>query len=309
MAVVCMLVVGSSCGKAASDQNGAQVVLARVDDIVITDADLKEVMGRYASQPFVLARYSTPEKKKELLDSIIRYDVLLIEARRRGYEHDPEVQRVAREKMVRLFAQKEILDAIKPSDISEAEIRKFYSEHSADYMRPESVRASQILIKDRGKALKVLSAARALSKADSKGFRDLVATYSEDPDSKPRGGDTTELDRTSTDVPKAIVNAAFALKEVGDIADLLVTDKGFVVLKLTDRRPALSQSLDEVRSEIQRRLLEDARSKKRKEYVDEARKSVHVEINEDALTKLDLVSPSAAQPRGIDAGSMVGSRP
>jgi len=308
---VALILVASACGgKTASDRkaSGSSVVLAQVDDTVITDAEIKELLARYANQPFVLARYSTPEKRKELLDSLIRYDVLAIEARKRGYEHDPEVQRVAKEKMVRLFTEHEIFDAIKPSDVPEADIGKYYKDHATEYMRPETVRASQILVKDRGKAMKALAEAKALQKTDAKGFRDLVAKYSEDSDSKPRGGDLTQFDRSTTDVPKPVVGAAFALKAVGDISDLVSTDKGFAVLRLTDRRPALSRSLDEAHSEIQRRLLEELRTRKKKNYVDEARKTMRIEINEEALAKLEVASATAGQSHDIDAGAMVGNR-
>jgi peptidyl-prolyl cis-trans isomerase C len=309
---VALILVACSCGgKAAPDRktSASSVVLAQVDDTVITDADIKELLARYANQPFVLARYSTPEKKKELLDSLIRYDVLAIEARKRGYEHDPEVQRVAKEKMVRLFTQHEILDAIKPTDVPEADIARYYQDHAAEYVRPETVRATQILVKDRGKASKALAEARSLQKTDTKGFRDLVAKYSEDSDSKPRGGDLTQFDRSTREVPKPVVSAAFALKEAGDLTDLVSTDKGFVVLRLTDRRPALSRSLEEARPEIQRRLLEELRTRKKKDYVDEARKTMHIEINEEALAKLELASASAGQSHDIDGGAMVGNRP
>jgi parvulin-like peptidyl-prolyl isomerase len=182
------------------------------------------------------------------------------------------------------------------------------------------VRASQILVKDRAKALKILAEVKALPKSDMKAFRDLVTKYSEDADSKPRGGDLTQFDRATTQHPQAVVTAAFALKEVGDVSDLVATEKGFAVLKLTDKRPALSRSLEEAKPEIQRRLLEELRTRKKKDYVDEARKTIKVEIFEDQLAKLDLAGSAASGPGaanllpgvqrpGIDAGSMVGNRP
>jgi peptidyl-prolyl cis-trans isomerase C len=297
------------------------VVVAQVDDIVITAADLKDLLARYANQPFALARYSSIEKKKELLDSLIRYDVLAIEARKRGYQRDPEVQRVAKDKMVKLFTQQEILDKVKASDVAAADVEKFYKEHATDYVRPEMVRVSQILVKERAKGAKVLAEVKALPKLDMKAFRDLVAKYSEDTDSKPRGGDLTQFDRATTQHPKSIVTAAFALQEIGDVSDLVATDKGFAVLKLTERRLALSRSLEEVKPEIQRRLLDDLRTQKKKEYIEEARKTIKVEIDEERLAKLDLVGtaevasrpgatlPPGAQRPGMDAAGMVGNRP
>jgi peptidyl-prolyl cis-trans isomerase C len=315
----------SAChAKPAADPKGSgapHVVLAHVDDIVITDADLKDLLARYANQPFVLARYSSIEKKKELLDSLVRYDVLAIEARKRGYERDPEVLRVAKDKMVKLFTQQEILDKIKPEDVPDADVAKYYKDHATDYVRPETVRASQILVKERAKAVKVLAEVKALPKTDLKTFRDLVTKYSDDADSKPRGGDLTQFDRATTQHPQPVVTAAFALKDVGDVSDLVPTDKGFAVLKLTDRRPALSRSLEDAKPEIQRRLLDELRTKRKRDYVDEARKAIKVEIFEDQLAKLDLAGnaaaaggpgtplPQGAQRPGIDAGTMVGNRP
>jgi len=323
--VLAAVLVFSACqgkpGANAKAPGAPRVVLAQVDDIVITDADLKEVLARYASQPFVLARYSSIEKKKELLDSLVRYDVMAIEARKRGYDRDPEVMRVAKDKMVKLFTQQEILDKVKPSDIPDADVEKYYKDHPTDYARPEMVRASQILVKERAKALKILAEVKAAPKPDMKAFRDLVTKYSEDADSKPRGGDLTQFDRSTTQHPQSVVTAAFALKEVGDISDLVATDKGFAILKLTDKRPALSRSLDEARPEIQRRLLDELRTKKKKDYVEEARKTIKVEIFEDVLAKLDLAGnaaggtgpgamlPAGMQRPGVDAGSMVGNRP
>jgi peptidyl-prolyl cis-trans isomerase C len=295
--------------------------LAQVDDIVITEADLKEVLARYANQPFVLARYSSIEKKKELLDSLVRYDVLAIEARKRGYERDPEVQRVAKDKMVKLFTQQEIVDKVKPSDVPDADVGKYYTDHATDYARPEMVRASQILVKERAKAAKILAEVKAAPKSDMRAFRDLVTKYSEDADSKPRGGDLTQFDRATAQHPQAVVAAAFALKEVGDVSDLVATDKGFAILKLTDKRPALSRSLEDAKPEIQRRLLDELRTKKKKEFVDEARKTIKVEIFEDQLAKLDLAGtagavagpgamlPAGMQRPGVDAGTMLGNRP
>jgi peptidyl-prolyl cis-trans isomerase C len=320
------LILLAACkGKAAPDPKGAvgdQTVLAQVDDITITTADLKEVLARYANQSFVLQRYSSIEKKKELLDSLIRYDVLAIEARKRGYERDPDVQRVAKDRMVKLFTQQEITEKVKPSDVPDADVEKYYKDHNAEYLRPEGVRVSQIVVKERAKAVKVLAEVKAAPKSDMKAFRDLVAKHSEDADSKQRGGDLTQFDRATTQYPAAIVNAAFALKEIGDVSDLVSTDKGFAILKLTERRPAISRSLDEAKPEIQRRLLEELRNKKKKDFVEEARKTIKVEIFEDQLAKLDVAAVAAtAKPNlpplpariqlgaSVDAGRVVGNRP
>jgi parvulin-like peptidyl-prolyl isomerase len=223
---------------------------------------------------------------------------------------------VAKARMVRRFTQEEIIDKLGPGDVTTAAVEQFYKEHASEYVRPETVRVSQILIRERAKAQKVLAAAKALPKSDFKAFRVLVARESEDADSKQRGGDLTQFDRATPHLPPAVVKAAFALEAVGDLSDLVSTSKGFVILKLTDHRPALSRTLEEVKPEIQRRLLDGMRDRRKRELVEEARKSVRVEIDEDKLAGLDLAAAldqpdakSAATPTGQDAGAVVRSKP
>jgi peptidyl-prolyl cis-trans isomerase C len=303
----------ASCTKAptrhAKGAAGDSTVLAQIDDIPITSADLRSLLARHANQPFVLARYSSIEKKKELLDSLIRYDVLAIEARKRGYANDPEVLRAAKEKMVKLFTQQEIIDKVKPSDISDAEVKRYYQDHASDYVRPATARVSQIVIKAQAKAARVLAEARALPKSDMKAFRDLVAKYSEDADSKQRGGDLMQFDQHSTQHPPAVVAASFALKDIGNLSDLVSTPRGFAILKLTDRRPAVSRSLEESRSEIQRHLVDELRNQKKRELVDEARRRVRVEIFEDQLSRLDLAATAARETGTATSSQKPGTAP
>src|SRR5204862_7475213 len=93
-------------------------------------------------------------------------------------------------------------------------------------------------------------------------------------DSKPLGGDLTFFDRQNTQLPRPVVEAAFALKEVGDISPPVASDKGFHVLKLTQRRPAFTRPLEGVKAEIRRLILRDRRAMKQEEMVGEMRQKV-----------------------------------
>ena len=268
-------------------------MLARVDDAEITAGDLQEVLNRYAHTPFVLARYSTPEKKKELLDGLIRYELLAREALRRGYDHDPDVQRIAKKQMVALFEKREINDQLRSDDVPVADVEKYYREHPAEFVRPEEVRVSQILVRDESTARRIVAEAKARNQS----FRALVESYSQDQDSKPRAGDLMFFDRKTTRVPKAVVEAAFAIPQVNDVAGPVASDKGFHVLRLTERRPEVTRPLAEVKLDIQKRLLDQLRAQRRRELADEARKTIHVEIYEDELAKLTLAAtPDGGRP-------------
>jgi peptidyl-prolyl cis-trans isomerase C len=290
---------------AAKRANGLGPVLARVDDTEITAGDMQELLGRYAHTPFVLARYSTPEKKKELLDGLVRYELMAREALRRGYDRDPDVQRIAKRQMVAQFEKREITDKLRPDDVPAGDVEKYYREHQAEFVRPAEVRVSQILVRDEGAARTLAAEAKLGSRGKS--FRELVEAHSEDQDSKPRAGDLMFFDRKTTRVPKAVVEAAFAIPQINDLAGPIPSDRGFHILKLMDRRAELTRPLAEVKGEIAKRLLDQMRAARKRELTEELRKSIRVEIYEDELAKIAVgadagrpdVQPSSPAPTAV----------
>jgi parvulin-like peptidyl-prolyl isomerase len=184
-------------------------------------------------------------------------------------------------------------------------VQKYYGEHPEEFNRPDEVRVSQILLKDRAKAEKVAAEARATDKNDPRGFRELVTKYSEDEDSKPRGGDLTSFDKATTLYPRPVVDAAFAMKDVGDISAPVKSDKGYHVLRLTQKRPGFSRPLAEVKRQIQQRLFREMRTKALDAFVADLKKKYAVTIDEANLAKVSV--DSGPDPRA--AGSGVGFPP
>ena len=179
-------------------------MVAKVDDAVITVTDVQDRINKQS--PFVRARYTNADKKKEFLDGLVKFEVMAAEAARRGYDKDPDVQRVMKQQMISKLMQKDFESKLKVEDVPDADVEKYYNEHPAEFHQKDEVRVSEILVKDKGKAERAYAEARALPKGaanvmDQKGFRDLVAKYSEDEESKPRGGDLSFFASDSTTVP------------------------------------------------------------------------------------------------------------
>ena len=211
---------------------------------MITVGDVQDRINKQS--PFVRARYTTNEKKKEFLDSLIRFEVMANEAERRGYDKDPEVLRVMKQQMISKFLQKDFESKLKVEDVPDADVEKYYKEHPAEFNQKDEVRVSEIVVKDKAKADKAYAEAKTLPKTpavvptqEQKQFKDIVNKYSEDEDAKQRGGDLGFFDKDSTRYPKPIVEAAFKLAEVGDVAPPIKTDKGWVVIRLTPEAPRL----------------------------------------------------------------------
>jgi peptidyl-prolyl cis-trans isomerase C len=299
------LVLIAACGKKGDGAKGGapnlDQAVARVDDHVITIADVERQIAK--QPPFVRARYTSLERKKEMLDNLVRTEVMAKEAENKGYDKDPDVVRFIKMQMVNQLVQREFDAKMKVDDVPEADAQKYYNDHPAEFAQQEEVRVSQIFTKDKAKAGKTLAAVKALKPADEKGFRDLVTKLSEDEDSKPRGGDLTFFDRRNATYPKQVVEAAFELKEVNDVSPIVASDRGFHVLKLTQRRPGFTRPFPEVKRQIQTRLFYEMRTKRMEAWVKEMKEKLKVEVFEDKLKQVKVdTSPTAANAGAPGAG-------
>ncbi len=143
------------------------------------------------------------------------------------------------------------LDALRTRvTVTPREVERNYIENSELYSTPEQVRASHILFKTDGKndaevkakAEEVLKQAR--SGAD---FAELAKKYSEDEATAKKGGDLDYFTKGRM-VPE-FDQVAFSL-EPGQISDLVKTQYGYHIIKVTDKKPGTTKSLDEVRQQI-----------------------------------------------------------
>jgi peptidyl-prolyl cis-trans isomerase C len=268
--------------------------LAKVDDVTITVGEFQERINKQS--PYVRARYTSLERKKEFLDNLVRFEVLAKEAERHGMAHDPEVVRTMKQVMIQKLLSSEF-DKMKPEDITDGDCKKYYDAHPEEFNKPEEVRVSSILVKDAAVAKKVMADSR-MKGVDNQGFRTLVAEYSIDQATKDRGGDLRYFDQKTKEVPHEIVEAAFKLQNVGDIAPPVKTSAGLAILKLTGRRKALVRTFDEVKQQVRNRLYRDKRTESMEEFVKKLREKSNVKIDESKLAKV--------QVEGMGAGAFPG---
>jgi peptidyl-prolyl cis-trans isomerase C len=282
-------------GRPAAPAQGAEELaapLARIDDVTITLGELQERINRQS--PYIRARYTSLEQKKEFLDSLIRFEVLAKEAARRGLDRDPEVVRTMKQVMIQKLMRDELDTKITADTVSDAEMRAYYNANLADYVKPEEVRASAIIVKSRAQAERVAGEARSEAGKTNKGFRDLVARYSQDEDSKLRGGDLRYLDAATREIPAPVVKAAFALTNTGDVSGVIDAGNGtWYVLKQTGRRRAMTKSFDDAKPAIRNKLFRDKRVAAQKDFVDKLRTAARIEVDEANLAKVRIDTSQA----------------
>lgn len=135
------------------------------------------------------------------------------------------------------------------------EIERYYNDNIQQFSTPEEVRASHILLKTDGtnddavkkQAEDLLKRAKA-----GEDFAALAKKYSQDDDSAKKGGDLDFFPRGK--MVAEFDKVAFALQP-GQIADSVVKSQfGYHIIKVTDKKPATTKPLSEVRSQIEDQL-------------------------------------------------------
>lgn len=140
--------------------------------------------------------------------------------------------------------------------VPETELRAYYDQNKSRFGREEERRASHILFtvgeggtaKDKEGARKIAMEVLAKVRANPADFARLAKQYSKDPGSAAKGGDLGLFGRKM--MVKPFEDASFALKE-GEISDLVESDFGFHIIRVTEIQPARVKPFEDVRGEIE----------------------------------------------------------
>jgi len=135
------------------------------------------------------------------------------------------------------------------------QIERSYNDNIQQYSTPEQVRASHILLKTEGKddAAVKKQAEDLLAKVKSgANFEELAKKFSEDEASAAKGGDLDFFNKGAM-VPE-FDKVAFELQPGQLKQELVKTNFGYHIIKVTDKRAASQKTLAEVRSQIEDQL-------------------------------------------------------
>jgi peptidyl-prolyl cis-trans isomerase C len=276
----------------------AGLPLVRVADDTVTLGEFAETIAE--KSPYLRTRYASPERRRELLDELVKFELLAREAHLRGLDTTPDVDRARRQVMVQQMMKAEFEDKVKLSDVSDADARAYYDSHPAEFHKPAQVRVSQIFTKDEAKAKKLLK--QLLDKADDHElFRDLVRSASEDAETKQRDGDLAFLslpkDRIPGDpeVPDAVAEAAFGLANIGDLAaEPIRSPRGFHIVKLTGKRKALDRTFEQAKRTVQNKLWREKRDGAVSSFMAQLRADAGIQEDWSQLAQVQL--PVDTQP-------------
>jgi parvulin-like peptidyl-prolyl isomerase len=273
-------------------------IVAQGDGVVVTAEHLKMKLDDMA--PVVRARYAALDQKKELLQKVLVFELLLNEAKAQKLDQDPRLQ----EEFHTLLVNTVIRNAKeRGSDlpVSDLEVLKYYEDHRGEFQAPEARRVAQVFLKaEKGSPERAKRASEArkiaaqVKTADPKAvvaFPSAVQKYSEDAGSKGRGGDLGDTALTRDQIEKQygreVADAAFALAQPGEVSGVVESQQGLHILKVLQIRPALNQPLDEVKAEIAGRIRRTRQDADYQAYLDGLRRrAAAIQMSDAELEKI-----------------------
>ena len=253
-----LTVVGLVCVAPLNAQSGGTV--AKVNGVVIPQSRLDLVVKAATAQ----GQPDSAEVRNALRENLITEEILAQEAIKKRLDRDPDVVTqidLARQGiLIRAYQA----DFMRNNPVSDSELRKEYESVKAQ-MGDKEYKARHILVETEQEAKDLVT---ALKKGSA--FDKLAGERSIDTGSKNNGG---ELGWSSAAVyVKPFADALTKLKK-GETSQPVQSPFGWHVIRLDDVRNAVPPSFDEVKQNMQQRVLQ----RKFAAVVESLRKSAKVE--------------------------------
>ncbi len=177
-------------------------------------------------------------------------------------------------------------EALAAVEIDDAEIAEYYESHREEFVRPETVDVSQILVDTEERAREVrktILAGKAL-------FEDVAREESQGPEAS-RGGNMGAF--AQGELPPSFDAEVFALP-AGAISEVVSTDFGFHLFRVNSRTEEEPLSLDAVKEAVRVELLREKSEEAMKRYVAELQNRYPLTVHQQHL--------SFAAARSIEPG-------
>jgi peptidyl-prolyl cis-trans isomerase C len=268
-----------------ADENA---VVAKIGDRKITLADFKRVTGYFDAERQKMLE-TNPQLKETVLKQFVQSIVISDLAKQKGFDKDPalreQVQFFADNFLANEYIKREVAQKV---TVSDDELKSYYDSHRDEFKTPEMIKARHILVKvdpaasadDRQKAKE--KAEMFLKKIkNGEDFAKLASEVSDDPGTKPKGGDLGFFPRGR--MVKPFEDAAFSLKP-GEVSPIVETQFGFHIIKVEDKKDAAVEPFDTVKELLRQKMVQDRSRQVITDFIDKAMQDSKTEFFPDALT-------------------------
>jgi hypothetical protein len=273
-----------------------------VGEAVITTATLRETVARQGYNV-----YEEASVRKGLNDAL-RFELLAAEARRLGFDKDPEVQHRLKELLVERLLRAKAGELAADQAVPEAELLAYYESHTNEFRRPTVVRGPVLTVylregqeaAARQKAADALRAWKAGEPVES-----VLRKYADDPSERVGSAQGAAFieGQPSRRYPEAVARAMFDLKLRGEVAAPVETTRALYLAGLTERQNGGRLPFEQVKRDIQRAIGQAQREQAQAAYCESLKKQFPVVVNEAELHRLMQQVRNDQRPPAGPAGT------
>jgi peptidyl-prolyl cis-trans isomerase SurA len=216
----------------------------------------------------------------------------------------PDLRRALERQMLASEAQRR--DVVDKISVTDAEARAYYEAHKQDFTTPSEVTLREILIEVPVTDGRINAAQDNEAKAEAEDVRKrlladepfprLAAEHS-DAASKANGGLIGPIKRDELAEP---LQQRLDKMKVGELTEVLRTQRGYQILKLESRTETRIRSFDDARSDISNKVAAEKSSGERMKYLERLRGQATITWRNDELKK--AYEQALAERRKVLAG-------
>ena len=263
-----------------------------------------EPLGHVGGMPFGTLEFDTmaarqvgrdgtldPAVRGEIVDQLVDEKLLYMEARRRGIDKDPKIQKM----MVNTLLKQEVYGAVRTSEIRESELREYFEVHKEDFVVAAKVQIKRILVvpADGEDATALRQRAQDIRQgivANPGDFKSLAQRHSKGPYAR-RGGDMGFVTREGKPgVDPTVVEQAFALPADQDVSEIFETDDGLNIVYVPNRRERVERPFEAMRGSVLRKVKSDKYKDLYDGYVAGLRAGATIEVDQARIDSHDVRS-------------------
>ncbi|MBK0113245.1 peptidylprolyl isomerase [Delftia sp. S67] len=253
--------------------------LIQGEGVAVTTDDLKADAVLRVPEHMRAEVYSKPQSVGQIAGNLHVRRVMAEQALKSGLGDRPEVKaaiQIMRDKVLSdaMLADFDLKHAPSEQD-AERLARNLYAAHPERFKTQEEVRARHILVSGQDDAAKAKAEQLLKQLRDGADFAKLAEQESADKSNASKGGDLGFFGKGKM-VP-AFENAAFDLKNKGDISDVVATQFGFHIIQLEERRAAGTKPFEEVRAALVREVRSSALRDARQDMVQRIQKDAKLD--------------------------------
>ncbi len=274
--------------KERAEEKKGQLLVLKIEEINYSLSDFEN----YVRQIIPQGQDIDNETLSQLFDQFVEDKLILYSAKMRKMALTDSEKQVFWQRLIRDYPPQEGLkeqlasdqgledsllvakyeyEKIKEVVVTEDEIKAYYQEHKKDFLVPERVMVSHILVSSSDLAVELQ---QKLSKADETAFRQAARDYSEAPDAY-KGGLMGVF--KPGDLPYDMEKVVFGLEE-GKISQVFQSPYGYHIFRLDKRyAPALLEE-EEVSRKIRNILMENKVKDIIEKEVEELKATYHWQV-------------------------------